>query len=395
MKKVLVCCIALLLCASVSGQMQSYSIDFELSKKKFADTIKVRFEDGRLLVPVSIDGRRYNFMLDTGASHAVVYNDAMIKGCVPIGMIPSNDAVNRKDTVEIVKLPPIQIGKITLTGCRATLQNRRLKEIKIDGVLGFDLVNKGVQMKIDARKGIMILTDRKHFFDSERGIEVKYSQKYHVPYIEVMPFCDYQDLFLFDTGSPRFLSINKKQFAENEAKMVNRKQIEGRSLGCVSIGYSGVEAMDEVVFLGLDNIKIGALSLKDVHVITTQGKSHLGASIMKYASVTFNPFRKTVCFQPYNGENSLTVSNRQMEKAIVPNKNGQPMIGLIWEKSELYNAGLRAGDIILSIDGRPLYSVTDYQMFLPIKNYVHLFTVKNRNGIINEIKVPSKYLISQ
>ena len=387
MKRGLVCSLILLLCASASAQLQTYSLDFELSKTKFADTIKVMFEDGRLLVPVSIGGRRYNFMLDTGASHAVVYDDAMIKGCVPLGIIPSNDSNKQRDTVQMVRLPALRIGSLSLRNCRATVQHRRIKEANVDGILGFDLVNKGLLMKIDVRRGHMILTDLKRHFDGEGGCVMKYRQNFHVPYLVVMPFQKYRERVLFDTGSRRLFYLNSKSFAENEHRMVNRKQIEGRSRGSVSIGYSGTETMGEVVFLALDDFRMGDCSFTDLHVITTQGNSHIGADVLKYGAVTFNPFRKEIRFQPYDGRKTIRVNNPRKEKAVVPDKNGRPMIGLLWEKSDLYKDGFRVGDVILTVDGQAIGLIEDYKRkFHPIRNYRHTFTIRDEKGHLKEIR---------
>ena len=387
LSKSIVCSIMLFVCIGTSSQIQSYSLDFTLSKKNFADTIPVRFEDGRLLVPVIIRGQKYSFLLDTGASHAVMYDDTMIEGCIPVGEIPSYDANGRKDTVRVVRIPTLTIGMLSLQNYRATVQHRKIKEKNIDGILGFDLVNKGLLMKIDVHKGHLILTDTKRHFDSDNGINIRYRQNHHVPYIKVMPFKNYREWVRFDTGSRRFYSINRKSYAENEHKMLDRKQIEGRSRGSVSIGYSGVELMDEVVFLALDDFQTAGCSFSDLHVITTQGNSHMGTAVLKYGSVTFNPFKKYIRFQPYNGITRFKVSNPQREKAIVPDNNGRPMIGLVWEKSELYKVGFRVGDIILAVDGQAIYSIDDYnRKFQPIRNYKHTFTLKDVKGHLKELK---------
>jgi hypothetical protein len=248
--------------------------------------------------------------------------------------------------------------------------------------LGFDLVKKGLLMKIDVRNGLLILTDLKHHFDADRGNLLKFKKGLQTPYIEVTPFMGYSEQALFDTGSKLFYSINREQFKKNEHKMVNRAQIEGRSFGCVTIGHMGAETMDEVVLLSLESLCVGNFLLKDVHVFTSQTKSHLGAGILKYCSVTFNPYKGTVNFDPYDGVKSCVVGNKQIEKSIVPTKGGRPMVGFVWEKSEYYKAGFRTGDILVAVDGRPLNSMEDYKQFQSrhIKNQFYTFTVNDKNG---------------
>ena len=132
----------LLLCSlAVQAQKVLYSLDFKLSKKDFVDTIPMTQERERVLVPVSLGGHSCQFLLDTGASHAVIYDDAMIEGCEPIGEIDSYDANNHKAAVPMVMMPPLTIGSLTLTGCHATVQKRRINDRPIDGIIGFDLVS--------------------------------------------------------------------------------------------------------------------------------------------------------------------------------------------------------------------------------------------------------------
>lgn len=380
--------VALLLLCSLAVQAQKvlYSLDFKLSKKDFVDTIPITQERERVLVPVSLGGQSCQFLLDTGASHAVIYDDAMIEGCEPIGEIDSYDANNHKAAVPMVMMPPLTIGSLTLTGCHATVQKRRIKDRPIDGIIGFDLVSKGLQMKIDTREKMLIITDRKKFFDNEPGYKLKYSMQRHVPYIEVSPFSQYKETVLFDTGSNGIYVINKGSLDTGEPLMVNRSQIEGRSMGRMSMGFSGTEARGEVVFLALDSLSVGGFFLKDLHTHSTQGNSHVGAGIMKYGAVVFVPHKKVMVFQPYDDVGSCEVGNRQIEKAVVPSADGLPMIGVVWERSEAFLAGFREGDIIVKADGKPISSFQEYRRFRPINQHVYTFDVIDRRGFTKEVK---------
>ena len=367
----------LLLPLAMLGQRARYSLDFTLSKKNFADTIAIVLEPNgsRVLLPVSIGGSSHLFLLDTGASHAVVYEDAMIAGCEPVGTIDSYDANERVSRVPTVKLPPLTIGSLTLTGCQATVQRRRVRHGDIDGIIGFDLVRKGLQMKIDVENRRLILSDRKKIFVKEPGYRLKYRLRWNVPYVEVSPFREYHETVRFDTGSPRLYVINKESFDKGEPLMANRRQIEGRCLGRWMMGFSGTEPRGEVVFLALDSLCVGGFAMRDVHTLSTQqGNSHVGAELLRYGAVTFIPNKKTMLFQPYTEEGSCTVGNSQVEKAVVPSDDGRPMIGLVWEGGEAFKAGFREGDIILKADGRDVGSFQDYRRYRPIKK--HVYTVE-------------------
>jgi len=372
-------------CAQMRG---GYSLDFKLSKSEFADTIAIAYRNSQVLVPVEINGKTYRFLLDTGAGHAVVYDDQIFEGSQFVGNIVSRDAIGRKDTVSMLTLPPLTLGTLTLTGCRATVQHRAVRRRGIDGILGFDLMCKGLQMKIDVREGWLILSDRKKFFDKEGGISMKYKIDYHVPYLRAKPFKGYAETVLFDTGSRQLYSMNIQSFHKGEAACMkqNASQVEGRSIGRHAIGLSGTEPLGEVVFLCVDSLALGDYSFGQLHTLTTQGGSHVGARLLEYGSVIFIPRRRRIVFQPYEEGRRTLVGNEQLQKAIV-NEQDLPVVGLVWERGEPYKAGLRQGDIILSADDTPINSFADYLSFHPLLGQVYHIVVRDKRGFLKEVRM--------
>ena len=393
MRKVLFLIHLILACATcVTGMAQKsigYTLDFKLSARNFVDTIAIDYEHGQVFVPVEMGGERMRFLLDTGASQAVVYDDRPIEGCTDAGSIVSHDAIGRIDTVKMLRLPPLTIGQLTLTGCKATLQHRTVRRRNVDGIIGFDIVNKGLLMKIDVKNRQLILTDRKRFFKKEHGYDARYRLVRHVPFVTVSPFEGYSERVLFDTGSRQLYAINKQSFdkAEPLCKVQNNQQIEGRSWGRHAMGFSGTEPLGEVVFLGIDRLLWGTFAFGDVHTLTTQGGSHIGARILEYGTVTIDPRRKRMRFQPYGDvTHIINIGNKQIDKAIV-NDHGRPVVGLVWERSEAYQAGLREGDIILKADDRRIESFHDYVVFRPLNCKTYDITVSDSRGFMKLIKM--------
>lgn len=385
-RRLLVLCIAACLCIHCGAQTGGYRLDFKLSKRNFADTIAIEYERHQVFVPVSMGGRTYRFLLDTGSGQAVVYHDTPIDGCRPSGTILSHDAIGRTNLVPMVELPPLTLGTLTINGCQATVQQRAIRRKGIDGILGFDLVCSGLLMKIDVRNRRLIVTDRRRTFDKEPGHTIRYELNYHVPYLRISPFRNFTDKVLFDTGSRQFYAMNKQRFDEGERYCLRQdsSQVEGRSYGRHAIGLHGTEPYGPVVFLELNNLLWGDFAFHDVHTRTTQGGSHLGAQVLYYGAVVINPRRKQICFQPYDDNNHCIVANEQLQKAIV-NEGGRPVVGLIWEKSESYKAGLRQGDIILRADNYDIRSFADYLAFRPLIGKRYHFIVLDRRGVMKEV----------
>lgn len=353
---------AALTATACQAQLSRYRLDFTVSRTNFVDSIAIEYDDNQVYLPVVIDGNTYRFLLDTGSGQAVVYDDTPFKGVEPAGHIIAHDAIGRQDTVRMVRLPAVTMGSTTFTGLRATLQRRAVRGRKFDGIIGFDLVCKGLQMKIDVRDKLLILTDRKKFFRDEAGYETKYSLHYHVPYIQVSPFGNYEERVLFDTGSRKVYAMNKQRFDEGEEACREEvcRQEEGRTQGRHAIGNYGSEPMGEVVYLALQQFRIGKLPFTDLHTLTTQGGSHIGGGMLRHAAVVFTPKGKRLKLQPYTTDRPIVVGNEQEPISFVMEK-GQTIVGLVWPQGSAYKAGFRVGDRIVRKYGKDRYVIQDCQ----------------------------------
>lgn len=367
-------------------KLARYSIDFTLSKTDFVDSIAIEWDRGQVFLPVVIGGKDYRFLFDTGSGQAVVYDDLPIPDCQSAGQIISVDAIGHRDTVQMLTLPPITLGSVTFTGCQATLQHRAVRRKNIDGIIGFDIIAKGMNAKIDVQAGLLILSDNRDFFDAEEGYETRYKLNYHVPYIELNPFGRFKEPTLFDTGSRQFYAINKGSFDKGMrgASYMTGVQIKSRTRGRYAFGHQGLEPEGEVVFLTLDAMKWGDFLFSDVNVITTQGGSHLGAALLSHGAVVFNPRRRRVRFEPYSHQNTLSVNNHQPDIAFIA-ENGRPAVGLVRDGSEPWAQGFRSNDIIIAIDGRSVVSFPQFIAWAFERGRTYRFTVMRSDGSMHEV----------
>ena len=360
----------------------------EAVDEDFADTIAIEFTAANeIIIPVQISGRTFRFLFDTGASQGVAFTGSGMPYVRNAGYVVAVDFNGRPDTVRVVQLPPLQFGRLAIDGYIAQVVNGRGVRRPYDGMIGFDIVNKGLLCKIDTQNKRLILTDRKKHFAEEQGYEVKYKMQGFVPYVWVSPFKRHMDCALFDTGFQRLYSMNRESFQTHVYKSRQvAAQVEGRTVGSRFIGVNSVEASDTVYFLALDRLKWDDFAFRDYHTTTSDGPSHIGAALLRYGSLIINPRRERMVFQPYNGTDTVTISNQQPQMSFVPHK-GRAMIGLIREESDAYQDGLRQGDIILKIDGRDVPTFTAFQQWRFVRGETHIFTVRRRNGSILDISV--------
>lgn len=387
MKRSVVCLLAVLLPVMANAQTRGYSTNFTFSQRNFADTIPIEVVDNQIFVKATAGGRVYRFCLDTGSSQGTVYASSSISGLRALGSVVSRDAAGRSDTVSVVQLPAITIGKLTITGYVASLFPSTMLRA-YDGIIGFDFFNNGLCCKIDTRNRRMVIADRRDFFDGETGYALHYKLKWFVPYVMVSPFKRHYDEALFDTGSNVLYTMNKQSFDEHAYKSKNvNSQVEARVKGKLTIGNIGAERGGEVAFLKLDRLKWDDFSFLDVSAVTTQGSSKIGAAMLRYGSVIINGFRRYIRFQPYEGGDSVKVSNKPLTTAYVPTDDGRASVGIVMPGSADYEAGLRQGDIIISIDGKAIASFAAFQRFTLVKGMTHKMRVLTQEGKVKDVVI--------
>ena len=387
MKRLVACLLAVLLPVMANAQTRGYSTNFTFSQRNFADTIPIEVVDNQIFVKATAGGRVYRFCLDTGASQGTVYASSYISGLRALGSVVSRDAAGRSDTVSVVQLPAITIGKLTITGYVASLFPSTMLRA-YDGIIGFDFFNKGLCCKIDTRNRRMVIADRRDFFDGETGYALHYKLKWFVPYVMVSPFKRHYDEALFDTGSNVLYTMNKQSFDEHAYKSKNvNSQVEARVKGKLTIGNIGAERGGEVAFLKLDRLKWDDFSFLDVSAVTTQGSSKIGAAMLRYGAVIINGFRRYIRFQPYDDGDSVNVSNKPLTTAYVPTDDGRASVGIVMPGCADYEAGLRQGDIIISIDGKAIASFAAFQRFTLVKGMTHKMRVLTQEGKVKDVVI--------
>ncbi len=119
------------------------------------DTLPLETHDGHIYAPVTIQGHRYVFLVDTGAQDIVIDKRiASVLGLTPIGQLEASGAT-RTGGLQLVKLDEIDIGTGRLTGIIASTLDLAASTsgvFHIDGILGYPFfASATVRLDIDGK----------------------------------------------------------------------------------------------------------------------------------------------------------------------------------------------------------------------------------------------------
>lgn len=363
--------------------MHRYSTDFTVGKTNFTDTIPVIFSGNQVYVPVYIDDKRHLFNFDTGSSQGIAYVGTGISCSNPLGKIQSKDANGRVDTIPVVGFPEMRLGSaegLAIKGYVGSLVARPGKHYFYDGVIGFDLINKGLTVKIDTKAGQMIITDRRDMFSADKQLKMKYKLQRWTPYLTSVPFLSVKVPTLFDTGLGDFYVINKGLFDKYRVKDPRvPMMVEETTYGSNTAGVYGAEKSGLMFYIEFPSIKVGEATFTSVHGYTTQGDTKFGGALLAYGTLVIDGRKKAMWFNPYDG-NSITAINNKMSDVALAELDGKVVITTIRHRSDLYRNGLREGDTILKVNGTAVGSTADVTLKKGTKIIAH-----DRRGFNKEV----------
>lgn len=376
--------------------MHRYSLDFAITfsgtkalAKDFVDTIDIVVDADQIYLPVFIDGERYLFNLDTGSSQGIFYVGERLKYNKVVGKVNSRDANGHIDTIPAVEFPDFHIGHLHVSGYTGSLLRRPRGKYRYDAIIGYDLINKGLNAKIDIQTRKLILSDLRDYFDSEPGYTLRYKLRRFVPYVVLPLFPKLKEPVMIDLGSPEFFALNKAHF--------NQAREKDRTLGCfvveetrgqVAMSVHGNERHGTITYLDIPRLKWAGFSFNGVSTATTQGDSRFGARLLNYGSLVFNPHRRTVKFQPFDHANEVSPTPPQDAISYVRAASGRAMVGSVRQSSVPYNRGFRQGDIILRINDTDIATLYDLQSYPFVIGHPYRFLLRTSQGTDKEVIIP-------
>ena len=279
-----------------------------LHSKELTDTIPLTFEYNMPVVKALINGQERRFLLDTGSSASILMlgtgDDYVLTG----------DSIEMEDAYGEREMTGYTQADFCL-GCFEGEKNfyfmpyNEVLHGLFDGILGMDYLEyMGVVVKIDVKRGHLIVTTDKRLFNREKRKKTTYKRDKtdRLPKLKVKmsPGGKVKNV-LFDTGFNEMLELRMEDFERlmhSRRGEAFRQQLTGTAVG----GNQGT-ALQQRDSVGRTNFRLKemkALKTKlydiDAHAEVTSD-SKLGAAILNHGAVIIHARKRKIYFLP-NGE---------------------------------------------------------------------------------------------
>ncbi|QXP69548.1 clan AA aspartic protease [Polaribacter sp. R2A056_3_33] len=244
-----------------------------VTKKEYLKEIPFTYENGFIFIPVTIQEKEYNFLLDTGAELNLIA--PTISSELNVKQLKKGTVSNGSDSVK--KVERVQINSIKIAGIefRETVSliwdvskfGKYIRCKKIDGIIGNNLMRKA-NWQIDYQKQTIRITDNSERFEiSSNSKKVKMNSE-EVGNIHFnLRIGQKSNYFTFDTGFNGFIQTGDTTLLKNNPSITK--------VGIKGFNFTGAK-QGETHFKKLDSFQINEqLFKRPSYLLIKPGNSSL------------------------------------------------------------------------------------------------------------------------
>jgi len=366
MKRIFTFLVLLFFACSLQAQFTTLN-QGKIKQKKYLQEISYQEIVGYIIIPVTINGKVYKFLFDTGATLAIsdkIYKELNLK---VIRQINAVDASGEGKPISFILLPEIDIQGITFRNTPGAVFHENSDASKlaeclgIDGIIGSNMLRNSLVQFDAQKKQIIIANDIKNILPpNSKYQKIKLSFWQKAPFINITMQKGVQKVensVLFDTGdNGRLFTLSLNELNDSVVEVL------AESEGSFSIGAHGFYNKQRHLLLRIPELVVNRLIFTDVIATTTQDKkSRLGVKFLQYGKTTLDYKKKRFYFEPF--DNIKTDELSEMPRAVDFNvQNNKLVVGIIWDKQ--LESKINLGDVVLSINGVDLQSMGFCELFM-------------------------------
>lgn len=329
--------------------------------KRVCDTIHYEFIQGKIVIPVIVNGVKVKYIVDTGGQTGTDWEHVKAMGGVATGASNAiSDHNDKKQLYQMAKVKNVQLSPNYMLAEMKTMVLPVIgsfKSIGVVGILGGDAFAQSV-VTFDAREQIMVINypyrpDRLKITD---GVEMFPGSTHHS--IINMNLGGVEKRVLFDTGADGFLLLTADDFKDIEDAGRGEKTAHGFGINGV-----GLEGLSKPVEMSKVNVKeVTVLDKKFTNagsVISDKSTTIVGVDLLEYGKVVIDYMRNRFYFFPFDSEIAdLGGAPKTWNVSILP-ANERFEITTVWDSMKDV---VTFGDQVININGT---DITGFPMSQP------------------------------
>ena len=351
MYKVCIFALLLTLSAAAGAQPQFWQSEGpQVTEEEFFVELPIEYFASKIYVSVQISGEKRRFVFDTGSPSMIDASLASELGLLPVGVSKGIDAHGVVIESNVVQadfaLGGVQFQKVPMFV--ADLSSETAQCLLGAGVLGSELLPL-CAWQIDLPDSKLRCASNRERLDHVRGSSRQklYGYGYlHTPFVDVQLAKGATSKAMFDTGSAPLFVISPPDLEGAEKARGIQKRYFGKGSSGTSLGGKAPDRRQQRV--DLRQLAIGNLRLGRVNAMERKlAPSLIGASILDQFIVTVDSVAGAFYFDRYSR------SSTQSSFGFALSFEGGTHVSLVWEDSPAAQAGMSAGQRILSLNGSP------------------------------------------
>ena len=325
---------------------EKYLFATEATPKKFRTTVVGEYMLDEMLIPVTINGKTYHFIFDTGAVTVVSPELAAALGLQQVTSNEIIDAAGVKTQekifmIDAVELPGVTFSKVSCASMSMDAFSTALCS-RVDGLLGTNIMRLG-NCKIDYNNHTVTLSTDKIKPDFEYDI-VDFEHNFSDSPIVYLIAGDTRFPALIDSGNNRSVDVPDTIY-----KMMKfpKTSFTRKSHGRSSFALSGNSDQTEMA-VRADSLYFGDILLRRQRLhISPSSQILIGNKFLKQFGQVIISWDKSKIYVPKQTVPQETEYDFGFTPFI---ENGKMVVVEIWEGSGAQEKGIAINDVILKIN---------------------------------------------
>lgn len=330
--------------------------DFAFAKSKRASVLPFRFVNNHIYVDAKLNGRTYALLIDSGAANVITPTVARALRLGSVGSAQVKGAGEFTEHAAFTRVAHVGLGDVRLRNqLFAVVPLEKLGEVEgvpFHGILGYEIFKRFI-VRIDYAGRTVTLSDVATWRAEGTGAAVPFVFNGTVPEVEG-EIGGIAATFDVDTGSRASIGLNSP-FVQKHALRARFKPsidaVTGWGLGGPT---RGTVARAERIRLGtvtVPNVVVD-MSLQRLGALThTAPAGSIGSGLLQRFIVTFDYPRQRIYLLAQPGGVTRDAYDRS---GLWINQGPRGFrIDAVAAGSPAARAGLREGDVVVAVDGRP------------------------------------------